>query len=308
MKSFTQGRNLYGSWTKNTASANLLLGDQMANDDYRALCSLKDWPFLEKSRTIATQASIQFYNLPHDTSQVRAVSVLVGTTTYDLKLSPSKDHWDQLNLSTFTSDIPEWYFILAGQIGLWPKPATGGNTIQLTIKARVIDLSATDYTTGTIVSIAAGGTALVGSATAWAAPMVGRFIRITLTDVANAGDGEWYEISAVGSATTITLVRAYGGTAISAGSAAYTLAQMPLLPEDFHDLPWQYAAGMYWGKESDKRAGVFLNAHGNSGGGRVAPSGRVKDLINAWSAPTSNMVINDGADQDIINPNLVIRL
>lgn len=300
MKSYTEGRNLYGSLTKNTATANLTLGDQVANDSYRHVCALKDWPFLEKSRTLLTQASVQFLNLPHDTDQVRAVSVLVNTKTYVPKLSPSKDHWDMLNMSAFTSDIPEWYFVLAGQIGLWPKPATAGSTIQLTIKARVINLSAADYTTGTIVTTSTTNnlTTVTGSGTAWTAQMVGRFIRITYSDTANTGDGEWYEIAGVASATSLTLVRAYGGTALAVASAPYTIGQMPLLPEEFHDTPWKLAIAQYWEKESDKRGKTF----------RASYNEDLVALGRNWSSATTSMVVDTGEDQSLINPNLVISL
>lgn len=300
MKSYTTGRNLYGVWSKNIAVANLAYGDQIANDNYRHLCSLKDWPFLEKSRTLTTKAATQFLPLPYDTDQVRAVSVLVGTQTYVPRQSPSKDHWDSLNRSVFTSDIPEWYFIINGSVGLWPTPATAGNTIQLTIKARVIDLSAADYVTGIITTTVTtlGVTTVTGSATAWTPNMVGRYLRITYLDTAGTGDGEWYEIASVASATSLTLVRAYGGTALSTASAGYTIGQMPLLPEEFHDTPWLIAAATYWEKEDDKRAKPY----------RDAAKQHTIDLGRNWSSPSTNMVINTGEDQAIINPNLVIRL
>ena len=85
MKSYTTGRNLYGTLTKNSASANLTLGDQLANDDYRALCAMHDWPWLEKLRTLTTVASTQSYNLPYDCDQVRSVSVIVSSTRYTPK-------------------------------------------------------------------------------------------------------------------------------------------------------------------------------------------------------------------------------
>lgn len=269
---------------------------------------MKDWPFLERQRTIPTTASAQFYNLPYDCDLVRAVAVTVSTIRYVPRLSPSQEHWDRLNLSVFTSDIPEWYFILNGQLGLWPKPASSSNTITITQKTRVIDLSAADYTTGSIVSIANGGTAVVGSGTAWTTQMTGRFIRITYIDTVNTGDGLWYEIASVASTTSLALVRSYGGTAISAGSAAYTIGQMPLLPEAFHDLPWMSAAADYWSKESDARANYFLTKHGAPAQGSLPATGRVKDLIATYSAPTTSMVIDDGRDQDILNPNLTISL
>lgn len=308
MKSYTTGRNLYGSQTKNTSAANLTYGDQIANDDYRHLCSLKDWPFLERNRTLTTVANTQFYNLPYDCDIVRSINVVVSATTYVPKLSPSREHWDQLNLSTFTGDIPEWYFVFAGQLGIWPKPATSSNTINVFQKSRVIDLSAADYTTGTITTIANGGTVVTGSGTTWTNQMVGRYIRITMVDTANTGDGQWYEISAVSSATSLTLVRAYGGNAISVGTASYIIGQMPLLPESFQDLPWIWAAGTYWQKEDNDRADSFFEMHGTPPRGSEPASGRVAELITAWSAPTSNFVIDSGDDAQIINPNLTLSL
>lgn len=298
MKSYTTGRALYGTWTKNTASANLSMGDQIANDDYRHILAARDWPFLERTRTLSTVASTQFYNLPYDCDQVREVAVTVSNTRYVPKQSPDRAHWDMLNLSSFTSDIPEWYFVFNGQVGLWPTPATSSNTITITQKSRVIDLSVADYTTGTIVSVSNAGTAVVGSGTTWTERMAGRYIRFTYSDTANTGDGLWYEISAVTGTTTMTLVRAYGGTSISTGTAAYTIGQMPLLPEAFHDLPWRYAAADYWMKEDDERSGSFKTKHDED----------VKELTRTWGSPTTDMVIDDGRDQSIINPNLVIRL
>src|ERR1700686_4403482 len=158
MESLTGAQALYGKWTKDTSSANLTHGTQVANDEYRLICAQKDWPFLEQFRTIYTLANTQFYPLPYDTDQVREINVQVSQvtspsaspTTYTPKLSPSRAHWDELNLVAFTSDVPEWYFVFKGQVALWPKPATTGNPINLTIKARAIDLVLADITTITI--------------------------------------------------------------------------------------------------------------------------------------------------------------
>lgn len=312
-KSYTIGRNLFGTLTKNTSSANLLLGDQLANDDYRAICAVKDWPFLERLRTLTTIASTQFYNLPYDCDQVREIAVIVSGKRYVPKQAPDRAFWDKLNESSFTSDIPQYWFTFAGQVGLWPTPATAGNTINVTQKTRVIDLSAADYSTGTITTTVttAGVTTITGSSTVWSTSMVGRYIRITLTDAAATlvGDGLWYEIASVPTTTTMTLVRAYGGTAIAAATAAYTIGQMPLLPEAYHDLPWIFAAGKYWEKEADARGETFLRQHGNFGENGGLATGRIADLVKNWSSPNTDMVIDSGMDHDEIqNPNLTIMI
>ena len=54
MKSFTTLRNLYGTDTKNTNSANLTYGDETMNDFHRRLLSKADWPFLHRPRTLTT--------------------------------------------------------------------------------------------------------------------------------------------------------------------------------------------------------------------------------------------------------------
>lgn len=312
MKSYTQGRNFAGSLTKNTATAHLALMDQIANDDYRALCAMKDWPWLERLRTLSTVASTQSYTLPYDCDQVREVAVIVSSKRYVPRISPSQQHWDRLNAITSTSDIPEWMRVFNGQLQLWPTPSTAGNTINITQKTRVIDLNVADYTTGTITTVAttSGVTTVTGSSVVWSASMVGRWIRITNTDAAPTlvGDGLWYEIASVPTSTTLTLTRAYGGTAIASASAAYTIGQMPLLPEAFHDMPWLWAAGTYWQKEADSRGENYLAQHGIIGSGSTISTGRVKLLEATWSSPTTDLVIDDGGGDEAINPNLTISL
>jgi len=284
--------------------ANLALGDEMANDEYRHICAKRDWPFLERVRTLTTTANTQGVNLPYDCDQVREISVvpLGQTTRFVPKLSPSDAHWDMLNQSTFTSDQTQWYKVRNGQILLWPTPVQTGNTIYVAQKTRVIDLSIADLTSVTVVSIAAGGTAMIVSG-GLTTQMVGRLIRITYSNTANTGDGAWYEISGIGSATTLTLERAYGGIAIAAGTAACTIAQMPLLPEPFHDTPWYRASATYWqtnvSEGSAMRSANYLAKYNQD----------IKDLERTWSSPTTSMVIDDGREDDsIINPNLRISL
>lgn len=309
MRSYTQGRNLAGIWTKASDATNLAYLDGVANDDYRHLCALKDWPFLERNRTISTTASTQFTTLPYDCDQVQEISVIPNGSTirYTPRQVPDRRYWDELNLRSFLSDIPEWYFVFAGQIGLWPTPTSTGNTIYVNQKTRPIDLSVADITSTTVVSIATGATAMTVSGGV-SSLMAGMWIRVTyVPGSANTGDGVWYEISGV-SGSVINLVRAYGGATISGGTAACTISQMPLLPEAFQDLPWLWAAGTYWQKEADDRATSFFAQHGSAGSGNTPPSGRVKELIGAWSSPTTNMVIDSGEEQSEINPNLIISL
>lgn len=298
MKSYTTGRNFYGKLTKNSNSDNLTLGDELANDAYRKIAAFKDWPWLERLRTLTTTASTQFVNLPYDCDQVKSVAVIVSSQRHTPKPAPSREFWDELNFSSTTSDIPEYWFVFNGQLGLWPIPASSSNTINVNQKSRVIDLSVADYTTGTIVTATNGGTAVVGSGTSWNASMVGRFIRITHSDAANVGDGVWYEIASVTDTTHLALTRAYGGTSIAAGSATYTIGQMPLLPEAFHEMPWLKAASIYWSKENDSRAAQYGKEYNEL----------LATLVGSQSNQTTDMVIDGGEETGLINPNLTISL
>lgn len=297
MKSYSTLRASYGVATKNTATTNLTNGDEWMNDSYKRICAFMDWPFLSKTTNIATVASTQAYNLPYDTAQVRSVYVTVGSYRYTPTEVSTRTEWDRINQVTVSSNIATRYFIYNNQILLFPTPASA-NTLTVDAKKLVKDLSIADYTTGSVVSITNGATAMVGTGTTWTAAMAGRFIRITDSDTANKGDGFWYEISASGSATTITLVRSYGGTTISAGTAAYTIGQMPLLPEFYHELPLYEAASVYWGLNPDK------------GGRQKYYDTKFKEglaeLKKTYGSVSTNVVLDDGSGYSPGNPNLFI--
>lgn len=297
MKSYTVLRNAYGQDTKNTNSANLTYGDERMNDFHRRLLSKADWPFLWRLRTVNTTASTTFVNLPYDVDQVESVFVTVSSIRHNPKPAPSRSFWDKLHYNTFKSDIPEYWFVYNGQIGLWPQPATSSNVISLNAKVRAIDLSIADITTSTITTLANATTALTVNA-GLTTQMGGFWIRPTFSTTVNTGDGVWYELASVASTTAATLVRAYGGTSIAAGTAACTIAQMPLLPEAFHDLPEIYASWRYWMKEKDERATGFASML-NEG---------VSNLFTSYGFNDLTFILDDGEDRPILNPNLTVLL
>jgi hypothetical protein len=59
-------------------------------------------------------------------------------------------------------------------------------------------------------------------------------LNLWLKITAPSGDNQWYQISSIESATSLTLVNTYQGGSTS--GASYTIGQMPLLLEDFHDI------------------------------------------------------------------------
>lgn len=59
------------------------------------------------------------------------------------------------------------------------------------------------------------------------------------------GDGLWYQIASVNSTTGITLYQPYQGTSIT-GDAGFIIGQMPLIAEDFQDMPVWKALSQYF--------------------------------------------------------------
>lgn len=245
MQTYTSGRNLFGSLSSNTSSTNLTVGDTLINEKIRELVSWKPWDFRERTRTVSTVASQQFYNLPNDNRRLKNVTVTIGSTIYTPKECKSRTHWDYLNRSTTTSNIPEWYYVFNKQLGFFPTPSSATTDAVTYIYERGhIDLSVADYTAGTITttSTVSSVTTVTGSGTTWTSAMVGRYLRID----APTGDHQWYEIATVPTSTTLTLTLPYLGTAISAGSGTYTIGQVSLVPEDFQMVPIYGALEIYF--------------------------------------------------------------
>lgn len=101
------------------------------------------------------------------------------------------------------------------------------------------------------VNAANGGSLIVASGTAFTADMVDRYIQITETTAANGGDGFWYQIGYYYSATQIGLYKPYEGTAISAGSAAFTIGQCSVIPEAYDIGICYRSAAIYWQNQND---------------------------------------------------------
>lgn len=296
MLPYTAMSSLYGKLTNDANSANLSFGDVMMNEGMRVMLGDLPWPFLETTTTALTVSGTQAYTMPGNMDKLVHVYIQVGTYKYNPVEVANFDDWDNINNpSGVQGDNVSFYFIVGNQINFWPIPATSGSTITYEYLQAARDISVADYTTGSIVSIANGATAVTGSGTSWTAGMVGKFIRITAGNGANLGDGLWYKIAAVGSATTLTLSAAYTGATIAAGSAAYTIGDCMLIPEKYQLGPVYYAVAEFWRKQNDNaRADRFQAKFDDIARRLKEDEGR----------KTSQSVIDYNSDYQIINPNL----
>lgn len=302
MKTFSSLRNLFGSLANNTESAVLTLADELMNDATRSILTMKNWWFLERTTTISTVAAQQYVNLPANTERVVSVGVTIGSQQYTPISIASREEWNLINQSTSTqSNTPQYYFVEAGRLYFFPTPSSSTtNAVSLTHRIRVSDLAIADYVTGNVSALTTATTSVTGSGTTWTAAMIGRWIKITPTSTAAAsGDNLWYEISAVASATSLTLTRAYGGATISANTA-YTIGEVSLLPEAYQDVPLHKALSVYFASVQPEagRAGSYLQMY-QEGLARMISDNGNRDL---------NPVIDYGIERPYINPNLTLSL
>lgn len=234
-------------------------------------------------------SSYQDYMIPNDFSALTELYVTVGSTKYNADLIQDDELWRRMNSTSSTSDSLTNCFIRRDRVELWPIPSSA-NTATLRYTAISKDLSATDYTAGTITTLANEGTAVTGSGSTWTALMVGRGFK---TD-----DGEWYRIGAFTDATHITLEAPYKGTAIATGTSSYTIGEMARIPPDTHELPCWYALWKYHQGLRENR----MQAKDYEKDWKVG----VQEAIADWANRSSSGIIKDRRGMRrgrVINPN-----
>lgn len=124
------------------------------------------------------------------------------------------------------------------------KCTTAGTSTVAAVLTRSTDNDVAAEFVGKAVFVS--NTSITWAYTNLTAPVVGTTpITVTVTNsvmnlnlwikiTAPSGDNNWYQISSIESATSLTLVNTYQGTTTS--GASYTIGQMPLLLEDYHDV------------------------------------------------------------------------
>lgn len=289
MRSYTQLTTDYGILSLNNSSANIVQGTRLINDAIRIL--VNKFYFNESSFTTPSVSGQQFYNLPPQCRKIINVTGTIGSVVWITKDCPDRNYWDFLNTIQFKQDFPMFHFIWNHntQFGVWPTPASSGNTYTVNYQARNIDLSQADYTTGTVTATNASptltfaGSVLVGN-------MANRWIQIS----APAGDNQWYQILSVNTgANTAVLYGNYTGTTVS--GASFTIGEMAVLPEDYQDLPLYRALEIYF-------TSIVPNATNAKLYQGLYERG-YEQLNSDYGSKTTGVVLVD-EDAPLINPNL----
>src|SRR5690606_33191119 len=113
---------------------------------------------------------VQAYPIPAQVRKIKNDTITLGQLQHTPAPAQSLQGWTMLNALPYNSDIPNYFYIYNNQALFWPIPSTSGNLITFNCKARVPDLSFSDYSTGTLSGIAVGSNAITGVGTSWATP------------------------------------------------------------------------------------------------------------------------------------------
>jgi len=278
----------------NSLADNLTWGMEMVNDAIRYLVA--KYYFNERSYTFSTEARTQFYNLPPQVKKLINVTVNIGGTLWQPKECPSREYWDNLNVINFQQNYPSYFFVYNGQMGLFPIPSSSA-TGTMNYKIRTEDLTqadVTDVTSAKTMAVSNGGTTLTASGAVFLNWMAGQWIRIPYSNTnANSGDNQWYQIDTITSSTVATLKNPYTGNSVTAG--AFTIGQVPILPEDYQDLPlFRMGVIYYTTRFPDPTRAQFYQGLWDKG---------MEALDIEFGSKTTQIVLSD-TDSALINPNL----
>lgn len=197
----------------------------------------------QESDTVLTVASQQYYQYPPQFyPPIESATWTVSSVAYPLQVVDSQAKWNQINEIDFSgTTVPQFIFPRRDDFGLYPIPSTASETVTLVSSLADRDMTAEDYTTGTVTLTNADAT-VTGAGTTFTAAMVGRWFQATT-------DQYWYRVDSFTNATSIELERVFDGT--TGATLAYTLGETPELPPEMHELIPHGAAAQFFTVRKD---------------------------------------------------------
>ncbi len=261
-------------------------------------------PLVDAATVDISTVGVQSYPIPANISKIINDTINVGQLKYQPSPVQTRAEWDRINFLPYTSDIPNQFFIWNGTLEIFPIPSTTGNIITFNYKSRVADLSFSDYSTGNIATggAVAGDDTITGSSTAWsttgAYPTgvdIG-YYNLNLKINPPYGDGIFYPIRSFTSGTVLELQNPMINTPNIISGTTYTIGQLPLLQEDFHDMLVYGALKIYFSsivKDKDKFQ-EFDSLYQER-----------LELLQSY-AGTKSVNVDLGVEPEMVNPNLFI--
>jgi hypothetical protein len=241
MLSYTALQTKCQDGAKDTSASALTFFQGEINEGLREVQSELGSFYTEEEASVTTVASTATYDLPANFIRLKNAYITVSNVRYEMDVVQDEQEWQfyKSNATNSTSDTLQKIIVRRDSFEVYPTPASASLTITLRYEKGYDELTAADYTTGTITTLSNGAAAVTGSGTTWTAAMAGRYLKIT-------SDGTWYKILTFGTTTTLTLDKNYEGLSISAGSEAYIIGDMPIIPEPTHKLLAYYALWQYY--------------------------------------------------------------
>lgn len=225
-------------------------------------------------------AGQKYYQTPIDSIRVTEVSVVLSSGyEYPLQQVRSENDWRLMNIvPNYGSNLIQYYFVYGNdQIGLFPQPAQNvTNGLRFVYQPQDVDLTQDDYITGT-ATVSATGTAVTGVGTTWTTAMIGRQFQVT-----NGSDGQWYEITAVGNATSLTINTPYNGTSVT--NANYRISQLFIFPGEYDDVPVDYALARFFEFRNNPNRATYHSLRYTTA---------VEDALRRYSTSSTSSVITD---------------
>lgn len=244
----SEAHNLTQTSSSDT-SVNTFLKRELNNAQRLVYAKLREF-ISQKTATATTVADQQYYYLPIDCKHVESITVTLNSVIYNLTPIDDVNYWNEINALDFTgSAIPIHFFRRRDDFGIWPKPQ-GAYTLTITYNYNLKDMTAEDYTTGT-VAVTSGDIDVTGSGTTFTAAMVGRWLKVN-------DDGYWYEVAEYTSGTALELNNYFQGT--TGTGLSYTLGESPYIPEEAHELLAYRAAEKWFAmKKKDMETAQYMD-------------------------------------------------
>ena len=200
----------------------------------------------------------QDYQLPADFVRITEVKITAGGIVYPLTEVPSEHKWNELNIiPAVTIYIPTMFFVKGfNVVSVWPAPSANNvGTLTISYEPRLPDYSVADVTgTATVTN---GSSTVADSATSFSQSMINAWFSVT-----DGSDGNWYQIGAFNSSSSIDLSNYYQG--ISGSGRNYIIGACPDIPEDYHMGLAYFAAYQFYLKRKDiGNANQFLSLFQN---------------------------------------------
>lgn len=287
MISFQDAYTKFKTISGSENATDLIQGKQDMNIGYSRFNSAIARYFTRKQAFTNLVANQRYYQTPVDSIRVSQVSVVVGSG-YEYPLQQVRDEyeWRQLLVTpSYATNFLSHYFVYGGdQIGLYPLPSTTiTNGLRFVYQPQDIFLTKDDYGIGTI-TVSNSGTTVTGIGTSWTQAAQGN-MQFQVTD---GSDGNWYEITAVNSTTSLSIKTPYVGPSVT--STTYRLGQLFIFPGEYDDTPLDYALSRFFESHNNPtRATYHLNKYQDS----------VTDAIEKYSSSSISNVIT--TEDDYIN-------